>query len=300
MKLEVVLKEKAIVGEGPSWDAENGLLNWVDILGQKVHSFHPASGRNDTLQFDQYVGTVVSRDCGGLVVALQDGIYAVDEHGQLMSRLAAPEAHLPRNRFNDGKCDPAGRLWAGTMSMDQSPRAGALYRLDPDLSIHRMLTEVTISNGLGWSPDGSVMYFIDTPTMKVVAYEYELLTGSLGKVVTEIVIPEPGAPDGMTVDEEGMLWIAHWGGSRVSRWNPYKGECLEEVQLPVQLCTSCVFGGPELNELYITTARGRQTELELKDQPHAGNLFRLQMNVKGQPSYKFKEINNHLGGNGNE
>ena len=182
--------------------------------------------------------------------------------------------HLPGNRFNDGKCDPAGRFWAGTMSISNMPCAGSLYVLEKDGTVKTKITGVTCSNGMAWSPDDKTLYYIDTPTRQVVAYKYDTKNGDITDGRVAISIPEEkGSPDGMTIDTEGMLWIALWDGWKVIRYNPYTSEQLYEVTLPVSRVTSCVFGGDDMDDLYITSAREGLSDSDLKEQPLAGSLF---------------------------
>ncbi|MGA2481403.1 MAG: SMP-30/gluconolactonase/LRE family protein, partial [Spirochaetia bacterium] len=211
----------------------------------------------------------------------------VPETGSL-KRLIPLEADIPENRSNDGKCDPAGRFWVGSMAPDDHEGGASLYRLEKDYSLCRVLSGVTISNGLVWSHDRTKMYYIDTPTRHVFAFDYRLETGEISNRRVCIEIPQGrGFPDGMTIDEEGMLWIALFGGWGVSRWNPLNATMLEYVEMPVKNITSCSFGGERLDELYVTSARILNTESELAQQPHAGNLFHLEPGVRGVPLAVF-------------
>jgi sugar lactone lactonase YvrE len=215
---------------------------------------------------------------GGFVAALQDGFWAVGD-GPAERIAAVPEAR-PGLRFNDGKCDPAGRFWAGTMAYDQAEGAGALYRLDPDGLARMVIDEVTISNGLAWSLDGRTMYYIDTPTQRVDAFPCDPVTGAVGDRRSEIHIPpEAGAPDGMTIDAEGGLWIALWGGSAVHRY--LDGRLEQVIELPVSQPTSCCFGGESMDELYVTSARQGLSAGRLRAETLAGALFRIRPGVRG-------------------
>lgn len=284
---ELVLDAKAILGEGPSWHAEWNILLWVDIVDQKVHLYDPATGSDRVLEIDQPVGAVVPRASGGAVIAAKHGFYTLDLLTGATVPIADPEVHLPENRFNDGKCDPVGRFWAGTM-LNREVAAGSLYCLESDYSIRHVLDQVKISNGLGWSPDHKTLYYNDTPTRQVSAFDYDLSTGGISNRRVAIHYPEDhGNPDGMTVDAEGMLWIAEWNGWQVSRWNPNTGQLLDTIQVPVAKVTSCVFGGARLDELYITTASVDLTEEEQKNQPLAGGLFVVRPGVQGTPTYTF-------------
>ena len=285
----LVLDAKALLGEGPIWDARAGVLYWVDISGCKVHIFDPATGADRAIDVGQSVGTVVPRRSGGVMVALRDGFAALDLHSGALTMIADPEAHLPDNRFNDGKCDPAGRFWAGTMRQAEDQKgAGSLYRLDSDLSVHRMWGDITVANGIAWSLDARTMYYIDTPTMAVVAFDYSLETGDIANPRPVVHTPNgPGFPDGMTIDAEGMLWVAYWDGWRVVRWDPGTGEALAVIELPVARVTAPWFGGPNLDELYITSARIGLGDEALANQPHAGSVFVATPGVRGLAAYEF-------------
>jgi len=287
LQVELLADAKALLGEGPCWDHRGGLLFWVDIAGMRVHMYNPQTNVDRVVQLDQMVGVAVPRQSGGMVVGVERGLYELDLETERLTLITDPE-NLENNRFNDGKCDAAGRFWAGTMSKKGQKGAGSLYCLDPDRTVRKAIEGVSISNGLGWSPDGRTMYYIDTPTKKVVAYGYNPESGELGDVRTVVVIPnDSGSPDGMTVDAEGMLWVAHWGGWQVSRWNPHTGEQLAVIPVPAAQVTSCTFGGQNLDELYITTARIGQSEEALLNQPHAGGVFRVKPGVAGMPAHFY-------------
>ena len=289
MPVQLEADLKSALGEGPSWDERSQELYWVDIMGEKIFRYQPETGQINQAKVGQQVGCVVPRKNGGLVLGLEHGFYFYDWETEQLEEIHDPESHLENNRFNDGKADPAGRLWAGTMSLIGEKDKGALYVLEKNLTVRKKIDRVGISNGLGWSPDLAFMYFIDSLTKQVVCYRYELETGQIKDpepVVSTVNIP--GVPDGMTVDQEGMLWIAHFGGSGVSRWDPSTGKQLDFIEVPVLNVTSCTFGGPDFTQLYITTARTGTSEEDLARYPHAGGLFRLDTNVKGSLSYPFE------------
>ena len=288
-KAEVVIKAQAMLGEGAIWDSAKQVLYWVNILGGEVHIYHPDTNEDEVIPVGQFVGTVVPRQKGGLLLALKNGIGSLNLETKQLTMIANPEAHLPDNRFNDGKCDPAGRFWAGTLSLEEKEPLGSLYCMVPDGKVRRMLENVTISNGLAWSLDEKTFYYIDTPTMQVAAYDYDIQTGNISNKRIVISIPEKeGAPDGMTIDAEGMLWIAHWGGWQVCRWNPFTGEKLQSIKFPVSQVTSCAFGGKELDVLYVTSARKGLNKDSLEKEPLAGALFRYtNVGARGIPAYSF-------------
>jgi sugar lactone lactonase YvrE len=288
MDVELVLDAKATLGEGAIWHARAERLYWVDIEPGRLHIFNPLDGSDRAFELGQMVGTVVPRTRGGVMLALQHGFAAFDPQTGRLQPWCDPEEQLPRNRFNDGKCDPAGRFWAGTISLDREPRAARLYCLEPNGRVHTRLEGVTNSNGIAWSLDYATMYYIDTPTRQVTAFDYDLATGGLGNPRTVIAVPaDSGKPDGMTIDAQGMLWIAHWEGGCVGRWDPHGGALLATVPVPARRVTSCAFGGPDLDELYITTARIGLTESDLVLQPHAGGLFCARPGVGGVPAFDF-------------
>lgn len=262
------------LGEGPLWDEKEQVIRWVDIINGHVHRWDPDNGTHRRLDLGEMVGSVALRSNLGLIAGLKSGIAFVGESTGAVSMLHTPESHLPDNRFNDGKCDPSGRFWAGTMPLSADRPQGSLYLTSGDGSIRRMLTDVTISNGLAWNLRKDRMFYIDTPTCEVSVFDYDDDTGSIANRRTALAFShEEGAPDGMTMDAEGMLWVAHWGGGRVTRWNPEKGRRIGEIRLPVSNVTSCTFGGPDFRDLYITTAREGLSTEELASQPQAGMLF---------------------------
>ncbi|MFB9277025.1 SMP-30/gluconolactonase/LRE family protein [Cohnella cellulosilytica] len=286
---EAVNVEKSVLGEGPLWLPKSGQLVWVDIEGMKIRTWHPKTGEEGVISVGQRIGAVVLAEDGRMVCALQNGFYFLDPAAGALEPIVDPEAHLTGNRFNDGKCDPSGRFWAGTMPMTGGAPDGALYRLDADGSAHRMASGVGCSNGLGWSPDARTMYYIDTSTRRVDRFDYDAASGGISNRRTVVVLPDgQGFPDGMTVDAEGKLWVAHWDGYAVSRFDPDTGECLERVELPVSRVTSCCFGGDDLDELYITSASVGLSEEQLRKEPLAGSLFVYKPGVKGLPANDFK------------
>ncbi len=283
-----VLNTDAVLAEGPSWDADNDLLYWVDIEGMKVHVYDPETDTDRSIDVGQRVGAVAARKSGGLVLAMHHGFYLLDLETEKLTPISDPEADRPNNRFNDGKCDAAGRFLAGTLDFEEKEPLGAFYRMDTDRSVTKLFGDVTISNGLAWSPDNGTMYYIDTPKRRVDAFDYDIETGtpSNGRTVVEIPAGE-GGPDGMASDSEGMIWVAQWGGWKVSRWNPATGKLIGEIKMPVERVTACAFGGKDLDELYVTTARRDLDEEGMKKQPLAGKVFRVKVGIKGLPTYKF-------------
>ena len=269
----------ATLGEGPVWDDQDQALYWVDIPEGLVHRMD-ASGSFTTWDVGQPAGAVVPRASGGLVVAVRDGFVTLDPASGEVAPLAAVENDRPENRMNDGSCDRAGRFFAGTMADDESPHAGTLYRLDPDLSVTTLVTGVGISNGIGWSPDERLMYYIDSHAHQVDVFDYDAATGAIeGRRPFAAVGGGDVVPDGLTVDADGGVWVAVWGASAVLRHDP-DGRVRESVELPAARVSSCAFGGPGLDRLYISTAAGPGTL--------GGALFVCEPGVTGQPSHPFR------------
>jgi len=289
---ELVVNLNCTIGEGPVWEARTRTLYWVDLLQNVIHALDARSGRVASLEVGQNTGCVVPREGGGLVAALQHGFFTVDLKDGSLQPIHDPEADKPENRFNDGKCDCRGRLWAGTMSkkMDSgagdSGPVGSVYCLEPGGKVTRKIERVTISNGMGWSPDNKIFYYIDSPTNTVAAFDFDADTADISARRVVVRLPEGfvGMPDGMCVDEEGKLWVALWGGSAVGRWDPSSGQLLERLAVPALNVTSCAFGGEQLDELYITTAR---IGTDILAWPLAGGLFKCRPGVRGLPSYRF-------------
>ncbi|MDQ6674309.1 MAG: SMP-30/gluconolactonase/LRE family protein [Chloroflexota bacterium] len=287
LAVEVVLDAHASVGEGPVWDERTGTLVWVDIMNNSVHVYNPASGTDRAVDVGQPVGAAALRENGGLVLALRDGFAVMDADLGNLRWVTRVEDDVPTNRMNDGKCDAAGRFWAGTMAFDVTPGMAALYRLDPDYRVSRVVSDVTLSNGLDWSPDNRHMYYIDSVTQRVDAFDFDLERGALGERRTLIpVSKELGLPDGMTVDAEGGVWVALHGTGAVYRYTP-DGHLDRVVRIPARQVTCCAFGGPDYRDLYITSSTYGLSPEALRDQPLAGALFRCRPGVHGRPSFRF-------------
>ena len=290
MDCRCVLNVGAGLAEGPCWWAEKQVLLWVDIEASRIGLFDPQTARNNFLHLPAHVGAVVPTSAGDLLLATATGFLRLDPSTEAVTLLSDPEADRPGNRFNDGKCDPWGRFWAGTMAYDFEPLAGALWRVNADFSCVRQRQGFTISNGLAWSQDRGTLYLIDSPTLNVLAFP---LTNS-GEIAGEpsicVHIPEDwdAVPDGMCMDAEGMLWIALFGGGCVTRWDPVSGQRLERLALPCRQVTSCCFGGPHLDQLFITTARREMDAAAIKAEPLAGGLFQADVGVKGLPADCFQ------------
>ena len=271
---EIVVDHRCLLGEGPVWDKNHQSICWVDILRGEIHEYSPAKNLHKTISVSQMIGAIAICRNGHFIGALKNGFGFIDRKSGTITMISNPEAQLPGNRFNDGKCDPAGRFWAGTMSHSDEPEKGSLYLLDKDLTVTLKIEGVSISNGLAWSPDQDTFYYIDTPTRKVAAFHFDKTDGKIeNKRYVIQFLNNEGTPDGMTIDSEGMLWIAHWDGWQVSRWNPATGEKIKTILLPVSRVTSCCFGGKNLDELYITSASTGLSDDQLRKEPLAGSLF---------------------------
>jgi len=290
LQLDVVVQHTCALGEGPVWDAKRNVICWIDILRGEIHEYSPEQKTHRTIHVHQMIGSIALCTNGNFIAALQNGFGFIDRTSGEVRIFSDPEENLPNNRFNDGKCDPEGRFWAGTMPLSENEPAGSVYVAGKDLSITKKIEGVTISNGMAWSRDEQIFYYIDTPTLEVVAYDYEKSTGHISNKRIVIKIPkEDGFPDGMTIDNDGMLWIGHWGGWQVARWDPDKGEKLHHIPLPVANVSSCTFGGDDLEDLYITTAKKGLTEDQLQKQPLAGSLFVVRnCGFKGMPAFEFE------------
>jgi sugar lactone lactonase YvrE len=287
-EVELVLDAGARIGEGPIWDDREGVLVWVDIERGELHRLEPTSCTDTVFVVGSQVGAAALRGPGGYVLALENG-FAVYEPGREPELLAEVEADDPSTRLNDARCDAAGRVWAGTLEQDLAPGRGSLYCLDIDASVRRVLPGVTVSNGLDWSPDGCTMYYVDSHAYAVQAFEFDSPTGTLGGGRRLVEYPsKPWVfPDGMTVDEEGCLWVAIFGGGAVHRYTP-QGSLERIVEVPARLVTSCGFGGARLDELYITSATHMLEPGEAERQPHAGALFRHRPGVRGRSQHRFQ------------
>jgi len=267
-------------GEGAVW--WNNALYYVDIEAHQVHRYEPATGAEHSWNVGQRVGTVVPRESGGLVIAGDHGLYFLDEASGELTAIADPEPDKPDNRFNDGKCSPDGRLFAGTISLVKKTGDAKLYRLDPDLTLHEAFGPVTNSNGIVWSKDGKTVYYIDTPRREILAFDYEdgHLHNLRSVASTEAI---DASPDGMTIDSDDRLWVAFCHGACVACYDPATGEEVRRVEIPALETTSCAFGGPELADLYVTTGIHKSVEEE-----HGGRLFVVKgLGVKGVAASAF-------------
>lgn len=281
-----VLDARDQLGEGPHWDHVAGELLRVDIARGLVHGWDPAGGASWTLAFEGEVSAVVPRAGGGHLLAIGHDVVLRDPDGALRT-LARVAPALADTRLNDCRCDPQGRLWAGTMSKTRTPGRGALHRIEPDGTLARVLAGTTISNGLGWSPDGETMYFVDSTTQRIDAFDFDAAAGALdGRRTLVEIDPADGLPDGLAVDAEGCLWVCLFGGGALRRYAP-DGSLEAVVDLPVTNPTCPAFGGAQLDTLYVTSARHRLSDAQLAAEPLAGALLALEPGVRGLPANRF-------------
>ena len=288
---ELILDVQAELGECPFWHSDQQCLFWLDIEKKQLHSFDPKSYVNVSESLDRRVASAVPTNDDSLLLAGEGGIEEYWPDTEEWAFLVNPEPHQPTNRLNDGKCSPEGRFWFGSYNMAKEINQASLYVMDHDGDVRQILSGLTNSNGLGWSPDAKTFYHIDTPTRQVTAFDYDARHGGIRNrriVVRFPADPDYGRPDGMAVDSEGKLWIAHWEGSCVSRWNPKNGEILAVVDVPATQVTSVAFGGENLDTLFITTARKNLTPEKLVGQPYAGGLFAVEPGVTGLPTNVFR------------
>lgn len=276
------------LGEGPFWFEER--LWWVDINAGKLHSINSEGKEQKSYLLGRRVGAAAPIEGERFIVAVEDGIGIFDGALGKVEILASPEEDFPGNRFNDGKCDPMGRFVAGTLNMQGKAQVCALYSFEFPAGFKKLIAPVSLSNGLAWNADGSVLYFVDSSTREIAAFDYDCGTGQAGaRAVITKVPPELGIPDGMTIDVEGNLWVAHWDGGAVRCWSAKTGECLAEIVMPCLRPTSCCFGGPNFQKLFITTAQDEQSK-ENVSQRWDGNLFVCEPGVGGLPVKTFKMI----------
>jgi sugar lactone lactonase YvrE len=284
-EFEATTDTRAELGEGPRWDAAAGTLLWVDIPGHRVHRYDPEAGLDTAERVPGIVSLALPRSSGGAVIGLPDGLHILD--GERSPLLVPIDAARTDTRTNDGACDAAGRLWVGTMALDETSPLGGLYRVAADLSVATVLTGTAISNGLGWSPSGDRFYFIDSPTRRVDVFDFDPETGALEHRRRFAAVEVEGAvPDGLAVDAEGGVWVALHGGWGLRRYAP-DGGLAAVVDLPVARITSCCFGGANLRDLYVTTRRDGLSAGELAEQPLAGALLRVDAGVAGLPTHAF-------------
>lgn len=288
MVVDCVVESRDTLGEVPLWCPKDELLYWIDVRRPSLQAYRPKDGSVRTWPLPEVVGSFCLRGSGGVVLAMKSGLYSYDLDVRRLERVVDPEPTLPNNRLNDGKCDRQGRFWVGSMNDGDRIPTGTLYAVDAGWQCRPTLRGLTIPNSLAWSPDGRTMYFSDTPTLRIMAYDYDPDSGTATRErLFADLSKHPGRPDGSTVDADGCLWNAEVRGSRVVRYTP-AGRVDRVVPLPVSGVTSCAFGGTDLRTLYITTARQRLSKAELAAEPLAGALFAVDVGVPGIPETPFR------------
>ncbi|MEB2780866.1 SMP-30/gluconolactonase/LRE family protein [Algoriphagus sp. C2-6-M1] len=287
LNVEHLYPSQCMLGESPFWHEERQSFFWVDIENGKLFEHHLATGKTTINTFPHRLTLVLEGAENKLILALDRKIATYDLETEKLKWLTEVETELPLNRFNDGKCDAKGRLWIGTMSTKFTQGSGSLYRVDKELKPKKQLDQLTISNGMAWTEDNQTFYFIDTPTRQIKSFHFDLESGKIEFDRIAIEIPEElGLPDGMCIDQEGMLWVAHYGGSGAYRWNPITGELIEKIELPVPHITSCCFGGENLDVLLITTAQENMSAEQLKEFPKSGDVFLVKTSSIGYLPYQ--------------
>lgn len=278
---ECVVDARAKLGECPIWSVGEQALYWVDITGPSLHRFDPATGRDVAFAMPEAIGRFALRVQGGFVVALRTGIFIAASNGKLERKIADPPYDPATHRFNDGRCDPIGRFFPGTMNERRDASSAALYRLDEAGTLSTVIDGIMISNGLAWSPDGKTMYHADTPTLTIRAFDYDAASGTPSRPRTFARFDaETDRPDGGTVDSEGNYWTAFFRGGKVVQLSPY-GKIVAEYPIPAMCPTMCAFGGADLKTLYVTTARQMRDPDELARLPQSGGVFAMRVHVPG-------------------
>ena len=284
-----VVDARALLGESTYWDSKAERLWWIDIYGKKIHRYDPISGRDEAFDAPEYLGCLAVRERGGLVLSMASGFYFWDEVSSRFDPIVDPETDMRDTRFNDGKTDRQGRMWGGTMGdVDWDHPIGSLYRLGADLKPVRVEEGICCSNGPGWSPDSNTMYFTESFRHRIFAYDFDAATGNVAnrRVFVSLEPHESAFPDGLTVDAEGYVWSAQPMFGRLARYAP-DGKLERVIELPVSRGTSVMFGGPNLDVLYVTTMRATLSEAQLAEEPLAGSLLALRPGVKGLAETPF-------------
>lgn len=285
-----MVASQCALGEGPIWDDQRQQLFWVDILGKSVHWADENGANHKMFSTPDYVSNIfLTMDGEELILSLPDGFYLWNPEKDALKKWVEFPDYDPDIRTNDGFCDVNGNLWIGTMALSEDPNLGNLYLLDGDMKWHVMLEKTSISNGIRCSPDGSYIYYIDTPTQLIRKFRFDAEKTSWEFIRNVAYIsPEDGHPDGMSLDEQGRLWVSLWNGYGVVCLDPESGHVVDRVEVPAPQVSANIFGGKDRDKMYITTARKLLSEEKLDEFPETGDLFSISMNVKGGETYRRK------------
>ncbi len=288
-KIEKVCDIRSVLGEGPCWDSVKNKIYWVDIIKKNIHFFDFNSNKSETIELNKFVGSIGLRKNGGIIAALEDGFYFIEDKSKTKKLIIKVDENINKKRFNDGKVDCLGNFWAGSVSYEENLPIGILYCLTNDFKFKKALDNITISNGITWSLDNKKMYFIDTPTLKVDVFDFDIYENKIFNRKVAFEIPKNlGFPDGMTIDVEGKLWIAHWGNSKVFRWDPTTKKIIDKIDIPAIRVSSCTFGGKNLDNLFITTAqRGFAENIEDYSEKDSGYIYMIQTKTRGLDTFRF-------------
>ncbi len=289
-KVSYIEGTSSLLGEGSIWDHKREILYWIDIESKQLFEYDPFNDTNTAWELPGKIGTVVPETKNTVIAALNDGIYRKYFSPDSLEFIAKPTSLKEEERFNDGKCDPQGRLWVGAMRIQGRTGDSHLYKYESGAGFSEMIDGVAISNGIVWSLDGKTMYYIDTPTGRIMQYDFDPTSGEISNGKTAVEIPDSlGHPDGMTIDEEGKLWVGMWGGDAVCRFDPLNGHLSDRIKVPALNITSCAFGGKNLETLFITTASVGMNDEQRDLYPRAGGLFKVTPGVKGVKANYFSE-----------
>lgn len=285
-KVEIALKIKASLGECPRWDETNQLLYWVDINQGQLHRFNPETGTDEFLQFDEEIGCMSLRQGDGFLLAMRSGFYTLDGWNTERKFIADPEADMLKNRFNDGRADAKGRMFAGTVYPPKDYGGASIYSLSPEGEVKKWVGDLLTANGIAFSPDSRTFYYADTPSHAVQACDYDLDTGTVSNCRVFHQFPHGhGRPDGAAVDSEGCYWTALYEGGRVVRLSP-DGKIIQEITVPARCPTMVAFGGSDMQTLYITSV-GSRPDSELEEFPDSGSVFQIRVDVPGLTEHRF-------------
>lgn len=285
-KVEIAYKTKANLGECPRWDERENVLYWLDINAGQIHRLNPESGEDEFLQFDEEIGCISLRENGGFLMATRSGFYTTEGWTTERTFIADPEAQMDKNRFNDGRCDAKGRMFAGSVYPPKDYGGASIYSLSASGEVNKWVEGLLTANGIAFSPDNSRFYYADTPSHAIQVCDYDVELGAPSNCRVFHQFPHGnGRPDGAAVDSEGFYWTALYEGGRVVRLNP-EGEIVQEIAVPAKCPTMVAFGGVDLKTLFITSV-GNRPDAELEEFPDSGSIFKVRVDVAGLPDHRF-------------